>query len=230
MKHLVVFSGAGISADSGLKTFRDSGGLWEEYDIEQVATPEAWAANPELVLNFYNLRREQVRRAQPNDAHRAIAELERVFDVTVVTQNIDDLHERAGSSRVIHLHGEVLKARSSLNPSLVVPVEGDIHMGDLAPDGSQLRPNVVWFGEPVSELPRAVEAFSKADLAMIVGTSLNVFPAANLIYEAPKGIPMYLIDPAEVRNTGIPGLRVIRKRAVEGLPELARELLQEAPR
>jgi NAD-dependent deacetylase len=193
-KKLVVLSGAGISAESGLKTFRDSDGLWEGYNIEEVATPGAWMRDPALVLDFYNMRRRSVREAEPNDAHRGIAELEEHFDVYVITQNIDDLHERAGSSRVLHLHGEIFKMRSERDASHIVPVSGDIHLGDLAPDGGQYRPHIVWFGEPVPKMEEASAIAGQADLFVVIGTSLLVYPAAGLVHCCSPGIPRFVID------------------------------------
>ena len=191
MKRIIVFSGAGMSAESGLKTFRDSGGLWEEHKVEDVATPEAWKSNPELVLKFYNMRRNQVLNAQPNKAHLALKELENAYNVIVITQNIDDLHERAGSTNVIHLHGEILKARSERSPSIIQDLKDDLKIGDLAEDGHQLRPNIVWFGEEVPMFFNASSLMNTADILIIIGTSLNVYPAAGLIYQVKQGIPVY---------------------------------------
>ncbi|HMC96494.1 MAG TPA: Sir2 family NAD-dependent protein deacetylase, partial [Flavobacteriales bacterium] len=183
---VVVFTGAGVSAESGLRTFRDSDGLWEEYRIEEVATPEAWSHDPVKVLRFYDMRREQVLAAEPNAAHQAIARLQEYFDVQVITQNIDDLHERAGSARVMHLHGEILKARSTVDPTLVMPMNGpSLRLGDRCPLGSQLRPHIVWFGEEVPLLPMAAAMIAQADRLIVVGTSLAVYPAAGLIHYAP---------------------------------------------
>lgn len=224
-RKLVVFTGAGVSAESGLRTFRDSDGLWEEYRIEEVATPEAWRADPRKVLHFYDLRRAQVLAASPNAAHRAIAELEAHFEVQVVTQNIDDLHERAGSSKVLHLHGEIRLARSTADPSLVVPVNGaSLAWGDRCSLGSQLRPHIVWFGEEVPLLPRAAEHVAQADVLLVVGTSLQVYPAAGLLQFAPAGCPVYLVDPGNVavRRAGVQHLR---RTASEGVPWLAARLV-----
>jgi NAD-dependent deacetylase len=200
-KKLVVLSGAGISAESGLGTFRDSGGLWENFRIEAVATPEAWRANPALVLDFYNMRRKVNNEAQPNEAHRILADLENHFDVTIVTQNIDDLHERAGSTNVVHLHGEITLAKSS-GPNQeqeYFSISGnDIKMGDLCPDGYQLRPHVVWFGEAVPLLDHAAEITAEADLFLVVGTSLNVYPAAGLIHAVSSDCKCYAIDPKDI--------------------------------
>jgi NAD-dependent deacetylase len=227
MKKLVAFTGAGVSAESGIRTFRDSGGLWEEYPVEEVATPEAWRRDPEKVLRFYDMRREQIMKAEPNAAHRALVELERGFDVQVVTQNIDDLHERAGSTNVLHLHGEILKARSTVDPAIVFPLEGPcIRPGDLCPRGSQLRPHIVWFGEEVHMLPVAAALVMQADIMLIVGTSLNVYPAAGLVHHAPEHCQVYLIDPDDVH---IHGRKIthVKARAGEGLPPLALRLLNE---
>ncbi|MBL7980236.1 MAG: NAD-dependent deacylase [Flavobacteriales bacterium] len=228
-KHLVVLSGAGVSAESGLRTFRDSDGLWEEYRIEEVATPGAWARDPGLVLHFYDLRRAQVLHAQPNAAHAVLADLEAHFRVDVVTQNIDDLHERAGSTRVLHLHGEILKARSTADPTLVVQLNGpSLRPGDHCPLGSQLRPHIVWFGEEVPLMPLAVSLVHQADVLIVVGTSLQVYPAAGLVHAAPAHCPIYLVDPAPVR---IEGRRVthIMRSASEGIPLLAEHLVTGKP-
>jgi NAD-dependent deacetylase len=194
--NVVFFTGAGVSAESGLRTFRDSDGLWEEYRIEDVATPEAFSRDPALVLHFYNLRREQVLQAEPNPAHRAIAELERHHHVVVVTQNIDDLHERAGSTNVLHLHGEIRKARSTGDPRLITALTGPhLSLGDRCPLGSQLRPHIVWFGEEVPLLQEAAQHIAQADMLVIVGSSLQVWPAAGLIHEAPPHAQIHLVDP-----------------------------------
>ena len=225
-EHLVVFTGAGVSAESGLRTFRDGDGLWEEYRIEDVATPEAWARDPELVLRFYNERRAQVLRATPNAAHRAIAALERKFAVQVITQNIDDLHERAGSTRVLHLHGEIQKARSTLDPRLVRTINGpSLRLGDRCELGSQLRPHIVWFGEAVPMFEEAAAFMTTADRVIIVGTSLQVYPAAGLVHYAPSGIPMYLIDPAG-SSISSPHLEVLNEKASAGMPALADRLMR----
>lgn len=226
MKRIVVFSGAGMSAESGLKTFRDSGGLWEEYNIEDVATPEAWEKNPELVLKFYNLRRNQVLNALPNDAHLALKTLEKKYDVVIITQNIDDLHERAGSSHVVHLHGEILKARSCEDTDLIADVRQDLKIGDLASDGKQLRPHIVWFGEAVPKLYEASDLIKTADILIIIGTSLNVYPAAGLIYEAKSGTPVYFIDPSGVNNTVLPNMTVFQETAKSATPKLVAELMK----
>ncbi len=227
MKHLVFFTGAGISAESGLRTFRDSDGLWEEYRIEDVATPEAWARDPALVLDFYNKRRAQTIAAKPNAAHLAIAELEQYFAVDVVTQNIDDLHERAGSTSVLHLHGEIRKARSTKDPLLVTPINGPtLQLGDLCALGSQLRPHIVWFGEDVPMLGEAARIVTRADVLVVVGSSLQVYPAAGLLQYAPPFCPIHVIDPqaVEVRSS-----RVIQwtEKASTGVPALAERLKKE---
>lgn len=191
---LVVLSGAGISAESGLKTFRDGDGLWEGYAVEEVATPESWEASPETVLRFYNERRRQVRNAAPNAAHRGLASLEAHFDVTIITQNIDDLHERAGSSNVLHLHGQIFSKRSDRNPSLRETVREDMLPGALAPDGGRWRPDIVWFGEPVPMIETAARVVASADLFLVVGTSLVVYPAAGLIHAVAPGVPVWLVD------------------------------------
>ncbi|MBD0333748.1 MAG: NAD-dependent deacylase, partial [Chitinophagaceae bacterium] len=193
-KKVVVLTGAGISAESGLKTFRDSDGLWEGYDINEVATATAWRRNPALVLDFYNMRRKNVKEAQPNAAHYGLAELQQDFDLHVITQNIDDLHERAGSEKVLHLHGEIFKMRSSKNESLLYPIYDDIKLGDLAEDGAQLRPHIVWFEEPVPMIEEAIRIVKEAEIFVIVGTSLVVYPAAGLVNYALWHIPKFIID------------------------------------
>ena len=226
-KKIVVFTGAGISAESGISTFRDSGGLWDKYDIKEVATPEAWHKNQELVLRFYNERRKNVLEAQPNDAHKALVKLEAKFDVQIITQNIDDLHERAGSKNVLHLHGEILKARSTKNPQLIYPIKGwEIKPGDKCELGSQLRPHIVWFGEMVPEIENAQNIASEADIFIVVGTSLNVYPAANLLHYTPPKCPMFLIDPNDVNQPQGGNIVVLKNTAAKGVPILAEELLK----
>ena len=231
MKNLVVLTGAGMSAESGISTFRDAGGLWEQYPVEQVATPEGYAANPELVINFYNERREQLLNVKPNRGHILLAELEKNFNVTVITQNVDNLHERAGSSHVIHLHGELTKVTSSLQPNNpkcikeLKPEEFRVKMGDKAADGSQLRPFIVWFGEPVPMIETAIDYAMKADIFVIIGTSLNVYPAAGLLNYVPGNVPVYLIDPKEVTINSGQKVHVIRKGASAGVEELQKMLL-----
>ncbi|MBZ9559528.1 MULTISPECIES: Sir2 family NAD-dependent protein deacetylase [Modicisalibacter] len=226
-RRLVVLTGAGISAESGLKTFRDGNGLWEDHAVEDVATPEAWARDPGLVLRFYDARRDQVRRARPNPAHQALARLEQAgFAVHIVTQNIDDLHERAGSSDVLHLHGEVLKARSSVDPRLVYPLaRGGIRLGDLCDKGSQLRPHVVWFGEAVPAYPQACDIVAEADLLLVVGTSLAVMPAAMLIDAAPVECPCLLVDP-KASEVSPRWVTAVDEPASTGVPRLVDHWLQ----
>lgn len=226
MKKLVILSGAGISAESGISTFRDAGGLWDKYPVMQVASIEGYEANPELVINFYNERRKQLLEVQPNQGHILCAELEKYFDVTVVTQNVDNLHERAGSHHIIHLHGELTKVCSSYNPNdpryirELKPEEFEVKMGDKAGDGSQLRPFIVWFGEAVPEIETAVNYVEKADIFVIIGTSMNVYPAASLLYYVPSNADVYLIDPKDVNiNTRRP-ITHIKKGAGEGMKEL----------
>ena len=220
MKKLVVLTGAGVSAESGLKTFRDSDGLWEGYKIEDVATPGAWRKDPKLVLEFYNYRRRNVSEAQPNAAHIGLAELQNNFDVTIITQNIDDLHERAGSKNVVHLHGEIFKMRSERNEDLVYEIRGDISIGDKAEDGHQLRPNIVWFEEPVPKIEEAVPIVYSADIFVVVGTSLVVYPAAGLVNYAQRHIPKYIIDKRIPYTSAINNITAIEKTATEGVREL----------
>ncbi|WP_205511425.1 SIR2 family NAD-dependent protein deacylase [Longitalea arenae] len=219
-KKLVVLSGAGISAESGLKTFRDSDGLWEGYDVREVATPLAWKKNPALVLEFYNQRRKNVLEAKPNDAHFGLARLQDDFDVTIITQNIDDLHERAGSKKVLHLHGEILKMRSEWDESLVYDIRGDIKLGDKAEDGAQLRPNIVWFEEPVPLIEMAIPVVLSADIFVVVGTSLVVYPAAGLVNYAPMEIPKYVIDKVIPATNSVHNVTNIEKPATLGVQEL----------
>ena len=223
-KKLVILTGAGISAESGLKTFRDSDGLWEGYNIEDVATPRAWRKDPKLVLDFYNFRRKNVLDAKPNAAHYGLAELEKDFDVTIITQNIDDLHERAGSTNILHLHGEILKMRSERDTELIYPVTGDIRLGDKAEDGSQLRPHIVWFEEPVPMMELAVPIVNRADLFVVVGTSLVVYPAAGLVNYTLPGIPLFVLDKKLpfIPDTGY--LTCIEKPATEGISILRDQL------
>ena len=223
-QRLVVLTGAGISAESGIKTFRDAGGLWEGYAIEEVATPRAWKRNPELVLEFYNMRRQNVREAKPNAAHYGLADLEAYFDVRIITQNIDDLHERAGSSNIVHLHGEILKMRSEKNPSLIYPVHGDISPGDLAEDGAQLRPHIVWFEEPVPLIETAAEIVQQADILVVIGTSLVVYPAAGLVDFAPAAAKRFILDKS-IPYLADNGFIKIEKPAGEGIVELKQYLL-----
>ncbi len=228
---VVVISGAGMSAESGLRTFRDSDGLWEGHRVEDVATPQAWQRNPKLVLEFYNQRRSALAKAVPNQGHLSLVELEAAFNVEIVTQNVDDLHERAGSSQVLHLHGELTKARSLIDESYVqyigyVPIE----WGQMCPAGGQLRPHIVWFGEAVPAMDRAVEVVSRADIVLVIGTSLVVYPAAGLVSGVRTGVPIYVIDPRRpsVERTAL--VQFIEKPATEGVPEVAALLLKQAGR
>ena len=223
-RKLVVLTGAGISAESGLKTFRDSDGLWEGYDIEDVATPRAWKKNPKLVLEFYNYRRKNVADATPNAAHTGLAALEKDWDVHIITQNIDDLHERAGSTKILHLHGEIFKMRSELDEDLVFDIRDDMKIGDLAPDGAQLRPNIVWFEEPVPAITDAISIVHSADVFVVVGTSLVVYPAAGLVNYAPWEIPKFIIDKKIPYSSGVYNLVTIEKPATEGVGELIEKL------
>jgi len=226
MKNLVVLTGAGVSAESGIRTFRDSGGLWEEYDVMDVASPEGWKKDYELVLNFYNDRRRQLKDAQPNEAHIKLAELEDLFHVNIITQNIDDLHERAGSSHVLHLHGELTKVRSTKDPDLVFDIGyDDLNPGDLCPKGSQLRPHVVWFGEAVPEMAEAARLASEADVFLVVGTSLNVYPAAGLVQYAQKGIHFFVVDPKDVIVPGISNVHYFKEKAGTGMSKVKDQLL-----
>jgi NAD-dependent deacetylase len=225
-KKLVVLTGAGISAESGLKTFRDSDGLWEGYNIEDVATPRAWRKNPQLVLEFYNERRKNVLEAKPNAAHYGLAELEDDFDVYIITQNIDDLHERAGSSNVLHLHGEILKMRSEKNEEMISEIKNDIRIGDEAEDGAQLRPHIVWFEEPVPMIGSAIPIVQSADIFVVVGTSLVVYPAAGLINYAPREIPKFIIDKSIPYTSSIHKLISIEKPASEGIKDLIKALIK----
>lgn len=226
MKKLVVLTGAGISAESGLKTFRDSGGLWEGYRVQDVATPEAWHRDRALVLQFYNERRRAAREAQPNAAHLIVADLQSHFDVAVITQNVDDLHERAGSRHVVHLHGSLFEARSTLDPRLIYPISGtELNVGDKCEKGSQLRPNIVWFGEPVPRMEEAAQYASIADFFLVVGTSLVVYPAAGLIDYVRDETPKYIVDPQKPEVGHMPNLNFIVKRATEGMEEVQQLLL-----
>ncbi len=226
MQRIVILSGAGISAESGLKTFRDTDGLWEDYKITDVATPEAWESDPKKVLEFYNMRRKQVLNAKPNAAHLSIPELEKKFSVQIITQNVDDLHERAGSKNVLHLHGEILKSRSS-KTHLTYPINGDeLHYGELCENGHQLRPDVVWFGEHVPNIDKAEDFCEKAAILIVIGTSLNVYPAANLVDCVSNHCKIYLLDPNDVDIWKRKNVTHIKKKATEGLPLLIKELLE----
>ena len=228
MEKITVLTGAGISAESGLKTFRDSDGLWENHRIEDVATPDAWDRDPELVLKFYNERRKQVNLAQPNKAHQLLAELEKNYEVNIVTQNIDDLHEKGGSTKVHHLHGEINKARSTVDPSLIYDLNHwEMKMGDTCDNGSQLRPHIVWFGEQVPMIEVAANITAEAEILIIIGTSLNVYPAAGLINYAKQDIPVFLVDPKAPHISNINNFELISKNAKDGVPELVNKLLNE---
>ena len=225
MKKMVVLTGAGISAESGLKTFRDSDGLWMGYDVYEVATPEGWRKNPKLVLDFYNMRRKDVANALPNAAHKGIADLQEYFATTVITQNIDDLHERAGSANVLHLHGEIFKMRGEKDEDTLYEIKGDINLGDMAPDQTQLRPHVVWFNEQVPMIIEAKKMMTRADIFVLVGTSLQVYPAAGLIDYLPNDVPKYIIDKQPPYIPPHHNFYVIEKSATEGVKELLKILL-----
>ncbi|WP_396210534.1 SIR2 family NAD-dependent protein deacylase [Flavobacterium sp.] len=226
MKKIVVLTGAGISAESGIKTFRDADGLWEGHDIMAVASPIGWKKNPELVLDFYNKRRAQLLTVQPNSAHKILAELEQLFTLQIITQNVDDLHERAGSSSVLHLHGELLKVRSVANETCILDWKTDLHIGTSDPQGHQLRPHIVWFGEAVPLLDKAIEIVTTAEVLIIIGTSLQVYPAAGLMHFIQPNVPVYYIDPkpATIYDLANP-LKVIPLTAVEGMKVVKEELL-----
>jgi len=226
MKHVVVLSGAGMSAESGIATFRDSGGMWEQYSVEEVATPEGFRRNPQLVLDFYNARRKAAFEAKPNKGHIGLAEMEKDYKVSIITQNVDDLHERAGSTNVLHLHGELSKVRSTADPSLIytlTPDNPEINIGDKCEKGSQLRPHIVWFGEAVPMIEKAIKVVADADVLVVIGTSLNVYPAAGLLNYIEPGTPIYLIDPNEVK-TYQEGIYFIQKGASEGVEELRKHI------
>ncbi|HET6559781.1 MAG TPA: NAD-dependent deacylase [Prolixibacteraceae bacterium] len=225
-KNLVILTGAGISQESGIRTFRDMDGLWEEYDVMEVATPEAWHRNPELVMKFYNDRRKQLYECKPNAGHTGLVDLEEYFDVQIITQNIDDLHERAGSSRVLHLHGELKKSRSSVDESLVYDMNGwELKFGDRCEKGSQLRPHVVWFGEAVPAMDEAIQMVQSTDILVVIGTSLNVYPAAGLINYAKSDIPLYLIDP-ERPSVFLRNVTFIQEKAGKGVEILKEQLIE----
>jgi NAD-dependent deacetylase len=223
-KHIVVLSGAGISAESGLRTFRDSDGLWMGHNIEDVATPRAFKKNPQMVLDFYNLRRRDVAEAMPNKAHHTLAELEKEYNVTIITQNIDDLHERAGSTNVIHLHGEIFKMRSSMDESIIHPIKTDIQLGDTAPDGTQWRPHIVWFEEPVPLIEDAALIMGIADIFLLIGTSLQVYPAAGLIHYLPEETPKFIIDKKIPPTGNLKNFIIIEASATIGIDEFVSEL------
>ncbi|MCU0358297.1 MAG: NAD-dependent deacylase [Cyclobacteriaceae bacterium] len=227
MKKLVVLTGAGISAESGIPTFRDAGGLWEGHRVEDVASPEGWHRNPELVLDFYNQRRKKAREVQPNRGHLVLAQLEDHFNVVIVTQNVDDLHERAGSSTIIHLHGSLFESRSTADEKLIYPISGwELNVGDVCEKGSQLRPNIVWFGELVPMIEVAARHVSEADIFLVVGTSLHVYPAAGLIHETGYDVPKFLVDPNAADWPGISNLTVIRDKASTGMELVKAKLLE----
>lgn len=227
MKKLVVLTGAGVSAESGIPTFRDSDGLWEGYDVMEVATPEGWTKNPALVLEFYNQRRKRALEVKPNRAHEILAELEQYFDVTIVTQNVDNLHERAGSSRVIHLHGSLFEARSCVDETLIYPINGwELKIGDKCEKGSQLRPNIVWFGEMVPLMDVAAAHASGADVFLIVGTSMVVYPAASLIHYVSYDVPKFVVDPKLPDIPGAPNLTMFQEKGSTGMEKVKKKLLE----
>jgi NAD-dependent deacetylase len=229
MKHIVVLTGAGVSAESGLKTFRDADGLWEGHDVMEVATPEGFAKNPALVLEFYNQRRKQLLEVVPNEAHNALVTLEEKFNVSIITQNVDDLHERAGSTNVMHLHGELLKARSVASEEIIIPWTKDMLLGDSCNKGHQMRPHIVWFGEAVPMMDIAIDTTSKADMLIIIGTSMQVYPAASLIDYVSENIPIYFIDPKpSISEDSRQNLTIHATSATDGIPTLVKELLKTA--
>lgn len=229
LKKIVVLTGAGVSAESGINTFRDANGLWEGHDVMEVASPQGFANNPTLVMNFYNERRKQLVSVHPNAAHIALAKLEDSYDVNIITQNVDDLHERGGSTKVIHLHGELLKARSIKNEQTILDWHGDLNIGDLCPEGHQLRPHIVWFGEMVPLLETAASLVEKADILVIIGTSMQVYPAAGLINFAKQDIPIYFIDPKpSISINDYKNLSVIKETAANGVPILVEDLIRKA--
>lgn len=229
MKKIVVLTGAGISAESGIKTFRDSDGLWEEYRIEDVATYDAWLKNQDLVIEFYNQRRKQLYEVEPNAAHYALAKLEEKFDVQIITQNVDDLHERAGSSKILHLHGELKKVRSTIDENLIYTLDGwELKKGDKCEKGSQLRPHIVWFGEDVPMIVPAAKMAELADVFMVIGTSMNVYPAAGLLNYVPANVPKYFIDPNAKDYYNARNLTVIKENAGKALPYLVEKLLNNS--
>ena len=226
MKKLVILTGAGMSSESGIRTFRDSGGLWEEYDVTEVATPEAWKKNRDLVLRFYNERRRQLELSKPNEGHFGLARLEKYFDVQIITQNIDDLHERAGSTKILHLHGELTKARSTVDPSLIYDIGyKDVNPGENCEKGSQLRPHIVWFGEEVPMMDEAINLTRDADIFVVIGSSLNVYPAAGLIAYAPEKASLWIIDPKKVVVPVNGRVEVIQEKASTGIAVLTEKLL-----
>ncbi len=229
MKRIVILTGAGMSAESGISTFRDSNGLWQNHRIEEVASPEAWALHPERVLEFYNQRRKQLFEVKPNTGHFALVRLEKKYNVQIVTQNVDDLHERAGSSHVLHLHGELKKARSTIDPKLIYELNHwELKLGDKCEKGSQLRPHIVWFGEAVPMIEKAAEITKSADIFMVVGTSMVVYPAAGLIHYVERKTPKYYVDPKAFTVHGITNMEVIREKAGKALPDLVDRLLNNS--
>ena len=227
-KKLVVLTGAGISAESGLRTFRDSDGLWEGHDVQEVATPEGWQTNPELVMEFYNQRRKQALGAKPNAAHEILKDLETHFDVSIITQNVDNLHEKAGSTHVLHLHGQLMQSRSSVDERLVYDMDHwELKLGDLCEKGSQLRPNVVWFGEAVPKMEEAVDITATADVLLVVGTSLVVYPAASLVYYTPQNAPIFIVDPNKPDVAAHPRLHFIEEKATIGMQQIQEILVSE---
>lgn len=225
MKRVVVLTGAGISAESGISTFRDSNGLWENHNVQDVASPAGWRKNPALVLEFYNQRRRQAREVQPNEGHLALVELEKKYDVQIITQNVDDLHERAGSTNILHLHGMLNKGRSVNNPQKIYDIAGDIVLGDKAEDGGQMRPHIVWFGEAVPMMEVAAEIAEKADIMLVIGTSLVVYPAAGLLTCVEDHVPIYIIDPNKPQVARRRNVEYIQKKGTEGVPEIVAKLL-----
>ncbi|MCF8364546.1 MAG: NAD-dependent deacylase [Bacteroidales bacterium] len=229
MKNIVILTGAGMSAESGLKTFRDDNGLWKTYRFEELASPDAWKRNPALVMEFYNQRRKQLLEVEPNIAHFALAKLETCYNVHIITQNVDDLHERAGSSNILHLHGELRKSQSTIDENLVYEIKGwELKIGDTCEKGSQLRPHVVWFGEQVTQIVPAIQISRQADLFIVIGTSLAVYPAAGLIGYVDDSAPKYLIDPKSGDGLSLPNLKIIREKAGIGVPKLVEELIANA--
>jgi NAD-dependent deacetylase len=229
MTKLVILSGAGISQESGIKTFRDADGLWNNYRIEEVASPVAWRRDPRMVMDFYNMRRKQLYEVEPNAAHYALAKLEEEYEVQIITQNVDDLHERAGSTRVLHLHGELKKVRSTIDGNLVYLLNGwELKLGDLCEKGSQLRPHIVWFGEPVPNIITATSIVQQADLFLVVGSSLKVYPAAGLLQYVPDHVPMYLVDPEAEPQYYIRNLSIIRDKATTGVQKFIEMINQKS--
>ncbi len=225
--NIVILTGAGISQESGIKTFRDANGLWQNHDIMEVASPQAWQRNPKLVLEFYNQRRRQLHEVSPNEAHKAITKLQQYFPVHIITQNVDDLHERAGNKNVLHLHGELFKVHSEKNDRLIYEWKKDLHIGDLAEDGHQLRPHIVWFGEAVPYIEKAIPIVQQADVFIIIGTGMQVYPAAGLIHYLPKNTPVYYIDPQPNPLNIANPLTIIEQKAGEGTPLLVDQIIKQ---